>query len=668
MNWIDRLSSLANRPPDEPGRAELEALLDYWPQATLLVDRTQNRILMANAKATELTAYTRAELCQLPLPELIPTLGGPEGQGVQWRSRTTVEGTLRNRLGGEVAVELTPMSLDSDRRWAALAVEPARTSRRRQSELDLRTNLWEALHELLLATQLEDLPAAFHQALSAGQALSGAEMLATYQLLAHKPGLLRYAMLGDRNALPENIQSVDLSRMLRVDLWTPGRPATTSLQKAAHKAKFSYLVTAPLGDPSALQGMLVLGDRSSAPHEHLVPITHLVADAVSTLLQFNILTTNLQDRIHHQKIDLSQSEAVHSSVDEGIIVLSPNLRILSLNAAAELTLSYATQEVQGQPVQNILIGTNTLTPALRAAQKGQPTHNLGNLTLHRRDGQTFQAHVLVLPVKSSGKLERVLIVFRDLSEREQFRARTQQLEQRALLGEVTAIFAHEVRNPINNLSTGLQLMAMNLPKEDPGQEVIQRLQEDCNRLEHLMGSVLDFSRTNEYTLEPVDLQDLVKRLLERWRPRMVRVGVEDRLHVQPETPRVLGDRRALEQVFTNLISNSITAMKDQGGALAVKIYPARGAPDRPRVHISVSDTGPGIPEEVLENIFKPFFTTNPDGTGLGLAITKQIITAHRGTIHVNSFPGATMFQLQLPAVVAGQASSEEAPEELVDAK
>jgi signal transduction histidine kinase len=92
-------------------------------------------------------------------------------------------------------------------------------------------------------------------------------------------------------------------------------------------------------------------------------------------------------------------------------------------------------------------------------------------------------------------------------------------------------------------------------------------------------------------------------------------------------------------------------MGQDGGMLAVKIRPATTPNNNPRVEVSISDTGMGIPEEIREHIFEPFYTTHRNGTGLGLAITKQIVNAHKGAINLTSIPGGTVFQVQLPVMI-----------------
>ena len=108
---------------------------------------------------------------------------------------------------------------------------------------------------------------------------------------------------------------------------------------------------------------------------------------------------------------------------------------------------------------------------------------------------------------------------------------------------------------------------------------------------------------------------------------------------------ISGDLRSLEQVLTNLISNAVEAMKQQnGGTLAIKVESS----EEKTIKINVSDTGPGIPDEILKNLFTPFVSFSLQGTGLGLAIIKEIIAAHNGEISVESFPGGTVFHINLP--------------------
>ncbi|NMC13918.1 MAG: HAMP domain-containing histidine kinase [Chloroflexi bacterium] len=141
---------------------------------------------------------------------------------------------------------------------------------------------------------------------------------------------------------------------------------------------------------------------------------------------------------------------------------------------------------------------------------------------------------------------------------------------------------------------------------------------------------------------------LLSRLLDREQPRLAKAKIQQNFQVESESNLIKGNRRALEQVFNNLIDNAILAMMDTGGTLAVKIQSINSEGQNQMIETSIADTGPGIPKEKLEHVFQPFYSTNPGGTGLGLAICKHIITAHKGLIFASSFPGCTVFHVQLP--------------------
>ncbi len=648
MGIFQNLRSFPQRIQKHLNLVEAESLLDQFALAALLIDEGRGCVVLANNAATALTQYTRAELHQMDVPRLFPQLESAARLQELISTGTEREVVLRRRDGEFTDVIIKPGSLSPDTRWVLMTVETVSSRALKAAEREQRTKLWEAIHLLVMSTHTTDMPRAFAAALEGGEILSGGDILAVYQLLAHEPGLLAYARRDIRNILPEHVQSINMAHLRKTELWVPGKHPGSALQRIAKAGDLKYLLTMPLVDQKSELGLLVIGSTRNPPIDQLKPAAQIIAAAVASTLQKNILTTNLLDRLYIQQTSLAQGSTIESSVEEGVVVLSTNLRILDLNQAAELILGYATSEVRSQPVYNIMIGTRSLEPALRAAQNGDPTLNIGKIQLHRRNGQAFEAHVRTVPVKVNDKVERILAIFQDLSENENLRIAYQELERRALLGEVLSSFAHEANNPINNLASGLQVMAVSLDESDPMQDIVKGMNDDYKRLDFLVKGVLSYSRKTEYRLEPVDLHLMVERLFERWRPRMARENVTPLLQIEPGTPPVLGDHRALEQVFINLVTNAIQAMSEKGGTLAIKATVQDQTTNHPHLLISVSDSGPGIPEEILERIFQAFFTTKTEGTGLGLAITKRIIAAHRGKIWVESFTGGTIFYIQLP--------------------
>lgn len=639
------------------GKSEFNALLDLFSTAMFLVDIRNQRILTVNSKATKLTAFTREELTKMNFNELWANpdelaLIEKEADNDQPKSFTLIK-----RNTSKIDVQVTVKELSPSRKWTLIEVKPAHTHEVRGIDRRNQSHIWESYRTLIQASQQLDLDSSIKGVLRAGQVLTGASVMSIYQADIKSLQLRNIAHQG--LTLPANLPSQDLTTLRIPQVWTPTERPSCSLQRAAQSNNLTYLANMPLGQPNALIGLMVIGDTQSPPTENILPMLQILADTVTSIIQNHTLTTNLRQDLSEQLHELLIHETIQDATQDCVVILSPKLIIKTLNKSAEMTLGYANHEVRGQSVDNILIGTETLIPALKHAQQGLPTINQENIRLYRRSGQAFLAQVSTLPVLDGSKLEGVIILIRDLSEQEQIQIHAQQLEHRAYLGEVTASFAHEVLNPINNISTGLQLMERNLAPDDPNQEIITRLLHDCVRLEELVRSVLSTSRPNEYEMESVDLTVLIDRLLKRFQHKIARINVQSHFQVDSETPLIEGNPHALEQIFTNLIDNALQAMPKAGGNLAVKISPVRTPGSREYVEVIIADSGTGIPEELIERIFQPFFTTRTKGTGLGLAITKRIVTAHKGTIKVSSFPGGTIFQVHLPSMV--QPSAEKVP-------
>ncbi|MBZ4420779.1 GAF domain-containing protein [Myxococcus sp. RHST-1-4] len=217
-------------------------------------------------------------------------------------------------------------------------------------------------------------------------------------------------------------------------------------------------------------------------------------------------------------------------------------------------------------------------------------------------------------------------------------------ERLAALGELSAVVAHEVRNPLGAIFNSVASIRRIIGPESPAIQLVDIVGEEADRLNRIVADLLTFARPPAPHPYAVPLAPLVEDAVRGALTEAAgKVRVE--LDLSDDVPPVTVDERMMRQAFLNLAINAVQAMP-QGGLLSASV---RRAPGSPEVEVRFSDSGPGISPEVSARIFEPFFTTKAKGTGLGLAVVKRIIESHQGRVTLDSQPGqGTTFRLYLP--------------------
>lgn len=658
------VSLLSNQPNSsdkvELNPSEVSQLLDFTTGPAVLVSLPDLKIVAANRHIAELSGYTRDELLNLHLETLLPKIvkvKGDESLSLELHSTQGHEIDFITRRKQKITTNVQAKKVGGRKRFSIYKITPASRERRKQLDEESEKKRLEAILRLSNVLQAEEIEDALQEIVGVGKELLTAESVGIYTVSSNHPQLKALAVEDQAGYLPETISTADyFSHYQEFRFSPPFKPPLSPLQQRSIQDNSSFLITAPLSEGQSTSGMLVaVGTDDTAPPSKAksITLTRLLTAATQGVLDNFTLTSNLHQRLSDSESQEAIGSTIKKNMPEGIIYLHPDMTIRQVNPAAEQILGYAEEEILDRHIDDVIIGADRLPSALQDALAGIPTHDLGHLELHHRDGSVFPSQIKTFPVPEphSEEIQGVLIFLQDISKEEKVRIRTQQLERRALVGQMNAIFAHEIRNPINNITSGIQLLEKTLPGDYPNRDVIEGLNDDCDRLTHIVDTVLTFSKSQSYHREPIDLPDLIQQIINRWYPRMKRTRVKPVTKVEPNLPNVLGDQRALGQVFNNLISNAVRAMEEtDGGVLSIRMKPYRKLDGKPGVQVDVLDTGPGIPQEVQQHIFEPFFTTKPDGTGLGLSITKQIITMHEGTIKLNPLPEGTSFQIVLPGV------------------
>jgi len=225
-----------------------------------------------------------------------------------------------------------------------------------------------------------------------------------------------------------------------------------------------------------------------------------------------------------------------------------------------------------------------------------------------------------------------------------------QSEKMAGLGRLAAGVAHEINNPMSGIMLYANLVQEELGEDNPLRDDLQTIIHEAERCKVIVADLLEFSHQNTYEMELVDLNDVVQKTLTILQHQPLFTNIAIIRQLDPDLPPIYGNSIRLNQVVMNIVVNAAQAMEGRG---RIRIT-SRTRANKDINEVAIEDTGPGIPDELLEKIFDPFFTTKAtgDGTGLGLSVSYAIVKEHKGSIRVtSSSPAGTVFTLRFPVVM-----------------
>ncbi len=634
----------------DPHRELFNTLADTLDSAVLVLSGTEPRLITCNHQFLLLTGYARKDLEALTPSDLFTEVEGQTALEKLLKPWETPEFHLqevpiRTRSGDLLWSDLEAYSGTQSHEAVLILITPSqeRVSIEAQERAEAeRFNILMEISDLAIESGPSTLP----QVLSHINAMLSASHTAMYRVDPDGPA---YVLVGSLPpSFPELLEDSVVGTLQRHASWSLGQRPEHELERAARAAEIRHLRTTRIGDESGWVGLLVVcWEEELVEDESIEIIMQVAANLCHASLHVGLLRATSTENQEVLSFLEEQLDLLYEAISDTLITVDSDLTVVKSNAALSRLLGFTPKDVIGRSIQDILVGPEDVTVTLLDALGHRREAERSKLILHHREGNPIPIHLRAVPLDSPETLH-LLLVLKDQSEQQAIEDQTEILAQRALLGEVTAIFAHEVRNPINNISTGVQLIASRLGQDHPQYEALDRIRTECTRLDQLMSDVLFFARPLELKMEEVDLSEMMERILVRWAPRFQQSSVRCQTIFQDNLPKASVDPRTFERVIVNLISNALEAM-EEGGTISVSVgLTEEGRKDR--LELKVADTGPGIPQDKIDRIFDPFFTTKKDGTGLGLAISRRIMTAHRGTIQVESFPDAgTVFTIYLPA-------------------
>ncbi|MBU1121166.1 MAG: PAS domain-containing protein [Candidatus Omnitrophica bacterium] len=341
-------------------------------------------------------------------------------------------------------------------------------------------------------------------------------------------------------------------------------------------------------------------------------------------------------------------QAIFDGIGDGISVIHKNYQILRVNhGVLKLFNKQEFSHLLGKRCFTEYFKNESICdncPALRTFQEGTPFHV--TRILSDADKKRLVLDISTFPIKGdNGEVSQVIEYMRDVTNTVKLEDQLLYQERLAGIGEIAAGIAHEIRNPLGNITASSQFCLSKYKLHKLAQKhlkVILRNAESANRI---ITDLLEFAKPREIIFKISSVTEQIESALNMVKTRFSKQGVRLAKRFSRRLPRVLLDEKRIEEAFLNLLINSLDAMP-AGGKLYIGAYPDL---KNNEIVINFSDTGCGILPENLNKILDPFFTTKKSGTGLGLSLVAQIISYHKGKIDINSKYGkGTEIAVRIP--------------------
>jgi len=386
------------------------------------------------------------------------------------------------------------------------------------------------------------------------------------------------------------------------------------------------------------------------------------------LLMFAVATTGLMLGAvvsERQRVSraLSDSQgrlrAILDTARDGVLTIHKSGKIESVNPAIELLFGLPARVLVERPVSDLLPAGHAFERLIWTARAPLMRGAREELDVRRTDGSVVPIELTVGQFGDPGD-EHYTLVIRDISQRRQAEAnaRAHQLElahvsRVSLAGEMASALAHELNQPLTAIAAYgrgcLRLLRQPAPEPLLMKEGVGQIVEQAERAGDIISRLREFVTAGTTQRSVVSVETLVEGAVALAQIEATQNGVEIRVHVAPNLPRVLADRIQIEQVLLNLLRNGMEAVLTNGASERLLSVDARETSSQ-AIEVSVADTGPGVAKELEDRLFEPFVTTKPLGMGLGLSISRSIIEAHDGQLRLISKAGAgAVFAFDLPA-------------------
>lgn len=347
---------------------------------------------------------------------------------------------------------------------------------------------------------------------------------------------------------------------------------------------------------------------------------------------------------------------VIDSVGDGVIVLDDEGCITFMNPAAEELTGVSRRLAGGMAFAAVFKGELLLNDMVaKTAGSGMTISDHENIVLFRGGRPTPVSATTTPLLLASGERAGTILLLRDLTNIRELEEAVRTADRLSSLGTLAAGLAHEIKNPLGGIKGAAQLLEKELPEGSDLLDYTRIMIKEAQRVNRIVEELLALTTPRKLKLSMVNLHQILGDIITLQKNSTAGGEISFTKHFDPSIPNILADEEQLTQLFLNLVKNAVEAIGDNGRLklssriLADYVLTKKGEQRQRMVAVEVTDDGPGMSREQLDQLFTPFFTTKSRGTGLGLAICHKIVSEHRGMIRVASEPGkGTTFTVMLP--------------------
>jgi two-component system nitrogen regulation sensor histidine kinase GlnL len=355
------------------------------------------------------------------------------------------------------------------------------------------------------------------------------------------------------------------------------------------------------------------------------------------------------------------------SLEEGVIDIDTEGRILSMNQAAEQLTACGIGAARGRQQADVFADSPWVSELLGAAARSAGGSVSAEGSIRSLWRKAIPVRATASPIlDAEARPAGAALILHDLTIERSLEVDVQRAQSLAQLGVLVAGLAHEIRNPLGGIRGAVQLLASEVGPHPTAGEYVDLVIREVDRLSKLLEQLLELRPRGAFDPQPVNIHRVIDHVIALVEAATRESKTKILRFFDPSLPEVQGDPDALTQLVLNLVQNALQAVATLPAVTSREVRlttrvetdyhlaPPSRARGRGRgrgrmLRVEIEDNGPGIPPEVQSKLFSPFLTTKPKGTGLGLAICQRIATDHGGTIRCESTPGRTLFRVTLPA-------------------